>query len=335
MAQGIYRIDPPQPQQAGPFVPIPVQGQQPPFIGQSLAQTMAILVAAWPTGMEPGLPQPDFHKARIAPLTLTYGQQPPPPYGMLDEDVICWVNRTWQPPDPPPQRDLKRTAPLALVYGDQPPVVSGTADVDIGSQIWTQAWQPPPPQPQQEKKNLAPLTLVYGDQPPRIASQWQIAGAWKSSDFYEQQEQGIAALIPVLVVQPPFVAYPMSIVAAWQDAGGILPRPVAIAPLTLTYGQQPPLLAGHLVRQRVIRENWEPGPPLPTLPQLKYQAPLALVYGQQPPRYSINGMMNLVASNQPPYPPPVQRKNNLTASGAANFPSPYYIILLGDVSGQV
>jgi len=282
---------------------------------------MSSVLASWPSGLEPGLPQPDYHKARIAPLTLVYGQQPPVTSGQRDIDVITETLSTcWLPPDPPPQPDLRRghIAPLTLRYGDQPVLGSGQRDIDVfyASMI---AWIPPDPQPQRDLKLTAPLSLTYGQQPP-------VTSGMRDIDLFNEA-MSIAWLPPDPLPQPNL-------------------KRDHTAPLTLVYGDQPPRLSNSL---RAILGNWpqdpapqiqRPGtaawnvptivvsqPPFVPLPQAiiaswqpidcpqtprKQIAPLTLAYGQQPPPYSSATISELVRLNEAWIPPP-QQDRKLTA----------------------
>src|SRR4051794_8325204 len=81
---GIF-YNPPQPPTANnagtppePHAPIGNQGTSvPPSRAKAFAVTMAVLVAAWPTDLEPRLQRPSDQQTKTAPLTLAYGQQPP------------------------------------------------------------------------------------------------------------------------------------------------------------------------------------------------------------------------------------------------------------------
>lgn len=272
---GVFRFDPPPPQR-GPFTPIPAQGQQPPNTGRSFAQFMALAVAAWPTGMEPGLPQPDY-RSRIAPLTLVYGQQPPVQTGTRDIDIYSQAYTTaWQPPDPLPTLPQRRyVAPQTLVYGDFPPPPTGMLDEDVV--CWfNRQWQSPDPPPQRDPKNIAPLTLAYGDQPPVISG---------------QRDLDIQAQVYSWAWQPP-------------DPLPTLPQRGYVVPLALVYGQQPPLADGYQrVRQRTILGAWDAPDPLPVVPQYRYTVIPPLVLNQPPP--FVNYWLRIVNGQwQPPDPQP-------------------------------
>ena len=61
-------------------------------------------------------PQPVQRPLTLAPLTLTYGDQPPRRTIDLVSTRIAWL-----PPDPQPAQRPLTVAPLTLTYGDQPP----------------------------------------------------------------------------------------------------------------------------------------------------------------------------------------------------------------------
>lgn len=203
---GIYYTDP-QPTQRVPTAPIQAQGNQPPFAGQRLAQTMALVLASWPTGMEPGLPVVP-QRQYIAPLTLKYGQQPPlsSGYNRVHRTTVfnSWPS-TYDQWLPQRDRERKNIAPLiSLIPVPQPApnmtgfmmqvLASWPADADAGAWVyptrssqfapltllvqrvpyvasWQQvvlaSWQPVELQYQRDRKTFAPLTITYGQQPPQ------------------------------------------------------------------------------------------------------------------------------------------------------------------------
>lgn len=318
---GVYRIDPP-PVQPGPFVPIPAQGDFPPFVGRSLA-TLGLLVSSWQPGpLLPVVPNRNY----IAPLTLTYGDQPPVVSGQRDIDIQSQVVSTaWQLPDPLPTIPNRRyIAPLTLTYGDKPP----PAPHSVNDKTILGYWEPPAPLPTIPQRNYdVPLTLTYGDQPPVVSSQRDIdvqssvlAMAWEpgpplptipqrrfvapltlsygdqppflnrqaipyqSVDYNQPQRSFFAPLIPVIVAaQPAYTRLPQWIIDAWQPATIPVQKLVGIAPLTLTYGNQPPPYST-VVNGKVILGQWETPAPLPTIPQRSYIVVQTLTYGDQPPR---------------------------------------------------
>lgn len=272
MHQGnIYRFDP-QPVQRGPGVPIPAQGDQPPRTVAGLA--LGVIIGCWPTGMEPGLPQPNLRYGRIAPLTLAYGDQPPVTSAVRDIDIYSQTYSTaWQPPDPLPtipQRNY--IAPLTLTYGSQPPLTMR----DLVNRAATRlAWEPPPPMPVQ-KGPIAPLTLVYGDNPP-------VQTGTRDIDFYSQ-------------------AY----VQAWQppDPQPQLPNRRYVAPQTLVYGDQPPAFSR--VNVNTILRSWVPPDPQPV--QLT-ESFVAFAYIPDNPPSGIFGQLNTIIRGwwNPPDPQPWQK----------------------------
>lgn len=285
-AGGIYRIDPP-PVQRVQYAPIPAQGSQPPKF--SIVKSMVCVLASWPTGMEPGLPQPDFHRARIAPLTLVYGQQPPR-WSFVDQYVAIQKWPTGMEPGLP-QPDLHRgyIVPLTLAYGGQPPVSSGQRDIDVLYQTVLPAWQPPDPLPQPLQNKTA---------------------AWNV----------------VLITQPPFTPLPLSIIGAWQPVTLPRQRLNNIAPLTLATGQQPPPYSG-LSDPDVLYSvvgAWQPPPPQPQRDR-GYIVPLTLIYGNQPPPLSGPELTDLVATWQPAQYQP-QRPANIAPLLSVIVVQPYPLV---------
>jgi hypothetical protein len=239
--------------------------------------------------MEPGIPQPDYHRSRIAPLTLRYGSQPPVTSGQRDIDLLYETMAiAWLPPDPQPQPNLKRDriAPLRIVYGQQPPPAGGMSDPDILYPTILQ-WQPPPPQPPRDRGYIVAQTLVYGSQPPVTSGQrdidllYQTIAAWQPAWIAPQTLPGTAAwnFVTVVTTAQPFVAYPLGIIASWQPAPLPPPSPVKVVPLTFTYGDQPPPVSG--VKQAII-SSWVPQDSYPY--QAKPSAaPFGVVIVAQPP----------------------------------------------------
>lgn len=304
MAGAIFYPEPP-PQQPRRFVPIPVQGDQPPR--RTVALMSSLVLASWPTGFEHA-PQQRF--LNVAPLTLIYGQQPPSQVGMRDPDLLYSILPfAWQPPDPLPTIPQRTyDAPLSLVYGDQPPFAGSLRDPDLYSLVVGVNWIPPDPPPQRDRRYIVPLTLAYGDQPP-------VAVGMRDPD-------NLYSVLPFLW-QPP-------------DPLPTVPQRGYDVPLTLTYGDQPPR-----PKAQANYTHWlaDPSPVQPqskiapltvvvvvaaqpaftTYPYTTIQswqgdswptqarrpiAPLTLAYGDQPPRYTTAGMNDLLATWLPPDPAP-------------------------------
>lgn len=313
-AGGIFRIDPP-PVQGVRFVPIAAPGDAPPATGNQrdidlFSETVAI---AWtPPDPLPTIPQRSY----IAPLTLTYGNQPPVigPVSLPDEYAI---RGTWEPPPPLPtipQRGY--IVPLTLAYGQQPPRYATrqrwqTEESPQPQRPGTAAWnvvlitQPPfTPLPmtiiaawqleataRQQDRKIAPLTLVYGQQPQpwSTVELTDLVAAWQPADPQPQPRVGTAAWNVPLIVQPPRSAFPFSVIGAWQDGPATAQPTKKIAPLTLTYGQQPPRYSVVVVSELVA--SWIAQPPQP--PEL-LSAPIPRV--DNPPAYSSANFLSIVGT---------------------------------------
>lgn len=290
-AGGIYRIDPP-PVQRGPFVPIPAQGDQPPRRTNHLM--MGLVLASWPTGLEH---QPQQRPLKVAPLTLTYGQQPPSQVGLRDPDIL-YGSGLWPPLDWAAQRP-PQIAPLTLRYGDQPPPYS-----HVALDVVRRSWEPPDPQPQRDSKNLAPLTLVYGQQPPAVSGFRDPdllfgAGLWPPPDWPAQVPPRIAPLTLTYGQQPPrrppTGTVPTGVLAWWQvqDPPRLQAPAFPIAPPVTPTNDPPPSSRAAVLS--VLATAWQPPPPEPRqLPRTV--APLTLVYGDQPPRRSGGGLSLVLAA---------------------------------------
>lgn len=212
---GLY-FSPPQPVQAAVHAPIAAQGQQPPpyrpiaavMVAASLAWTpppvpaqelsvVAPLIpapaAGGPTPISRALSQairaiwdsqPSWssqHAVLIAPLTLTYGQQPPPWNGAATiANILATPPLTWSAQDAPPNAGWNFIPPAV----NQPTPVSIAALMAIRS-VWpVEAWRT------QRAPWLAPLTLTYGQQPPAysIVAQLAIRGTWDVQPWVAQSE---------------------------------------------------------------------------------------------------------------------------------------------------
>jgi hypothetical protein len=328
---GIF-YNPPQPPTANnagtppePHAPIGTQGSQPPRYSTVLM--MAAVLASWPADLEPRLHQQNAQQNKIAPLTLTYGQQPPQraPLAVLNQSTIL---ATWQ------QTWDAQRAPKSLAW-DVPisPYLARTPPPPL---IWD-AWIPPPPLPARPVQ-IAPLTLAYGAQPtpqPPLSTVElaQIVGTWAQTWDAQTAPKSAAWNIPPIVsTLVPRTPLPQSIWTAWEPLP-LPPRPVAIAPLTLPYGSQPtpqpplsvvelaqiaaswqqtwdaqaaaksagwnipPIVSAFVPRTSppaLIWTAWEPpyiAPPRPVA-----IAPLTLVYGNAPPIRGVSPLQAQIAA---------------------------------------
>jgi hypothetical protein len=297
--QGIYRSDPP-PQQPTPHVPIPAQGAAPPFGPTQLAVCMSIVLAAW----QPPPPMPRQLPLTVAPLTLNYGQQPPPvqrPNAILASwqpqsypaqaapasawnvpVVVTFVARTtlqpqilsaWQPPWYPAQT-AAHVAPLTLTYGQPPPPYS----VAILSEV-RRLWEAPDPPPQP----LYPKQIISVDNPPRWSTlAIQITPrAWQPPDPPPQLQR------PTQIVSvdnpPPWSTLTIQATPrAWQPPD---PMPQRQYPTQIVSVDQPP---PRMPMPTQILSAWQPPPPQPT-----QQPPFVPIpkQGDQPPRLLPNAVV--------------------------------------------
>lgn len=121
---------PPPPQVIGPVnstlpiphAPISVPPQAPPPL-RPVAVAMAIVLASWPQDLEPRLQAPNNQQNKIAPLTLTYGQQPVP-RAQYNPTLLNTIVSSWPvdvgPLVPRPDDQQQKIVPLTLTYGNQP-----------------------------------------------------------------------------------------------------------------------------------------------------------------------------------------------------------------------
>jgi hypothetical protein len=211
---GLY-FNPPPVVQAAVHAPIAAQGQQPPpyrpiaavMVAASLAWTPAPAPAQEPSNVAPLIPvataspptpisialsqairatwdsQPSWstqHAALIAPLTLTYGQQPPSYAGAAQiTNILATPPLTWSAQSASPNAGWNFIPPAV----NQPPPVSIAGYMAIRSSWPVDAWNA------QRAPWLAPLTLTYGQQPPAysIAAQAAIRATWDSQPTWTAQ----------------------------------------------------------------------------------------------------------------------------------------------------
>lgn len=182
-----------------PHVPIGTQGNPPPRYTTALM--LVAVLASWPLDLEPRLSRPNDQQQKIAPLTLTYGQQPPR-VGTSRPTFAATIAAAWpldlEPRLSRPNDQQQKIAPLTLPYGAQPP-----PSVTI---------RPP---------NWPPLVAAW-------TPTWDAQTAPRSTAWS-------TPLVPYLAHTPP----PALIWTAWEPPFVRPPVPVTIAPLTLTYGGQP------------------------------------------------------------------------------------------------
>jgi hypothetical protein len=231
------------------------------------------LVLAWPAENTP-LPQPPPQRSYLAPLSLTYGQQPPSQGPLSVEDYLA-IRGTWaeDKEPPPPQLPARRfIAPLTLAYGSQPPPAGPLAVEDFGviRAAWPDNFAPAPQHP--STAYVAPLALVYGSQPPPagpLAPEDLLAiGAWPAAWWPAQGAQPSAAwnvpAAPTGDAPPPTGALALGILAAWQPPFVAPPPLVRVAPLTLVYGAAPPIAGPLATEELTAILAWQPqlvGPP--------------------------------------------------------------------------
>lgn len=326
---------PPQPTQGRRFVPIPAQGQQPPFGPRPARVTTDLIRQSW----EPPDPQPYQRPLTIAPLRIVYGNQPP--LGNWPAEVIFneVLRVSWEPPPPTPWQRPLTIAPLRIVYGSQPPPRNDALKMETVLASWPTGFEyqapqltelaatitlPPvvtfvpfvrlpdhvfrsweaPLQVTQPVNNDAPLSLVYGDQPPKMRAapmQWQYPDA-----LPQQARPSIAPLIasPPVVTFTPFTSYPLALIQSWQAIESPQQRQRQVAPLTLTYGQQPPRYSTAI--NAVLSASWLPSDPSPQ--QRLVTRPIPSVVSLVP---FVPYPMALVQSWNPPEPMPAQRPLSL------------------------
>lgn len=178
-----------------PHAPIPAQGDDPPRRQVATAVLLATVVGLWPAStLDPVLGAPNNARVTIAPLTLTYGDQPPRIGVRTRMPAQLFV-----PPEFVPLPSRLRSVVPRVAAVDQPPVVGRSSLLAI-VRAWIQGWdsqhagttaswdvpppvvstytppaaypahilaasQVPPPLPAQRVRSVVPL-LARGDAPP-------------------------------------------------------------------------------------------------------------------------------------------------------------------------
>jgi hypothetical protein len=306
--EGFFYLDDP-PQQGRRYVPIPAQGAQPP--NTYPANTLNTILASWPTGLEYA---PYQRPLNIAPLTLTYGQQPPTRSTVNLNNALA----SWVPPDPPPTQRPLTIVPLTFTYGNPPTPTNPALFNSILS-----TWIPPDPLPYQ-RRPVAPIP-AQGQPPPPTRQRQPDFSLYVDPAFPETLEP-VAAIIPSIVTQTPFVPYPVTLIQSWQ-VDQLQPQRLPSAPIP-AQGQQPPPLRQRqpdlsLYVEQYPAESIEPvAAIIPTAvtqtpfipypitsiqswqsdslpPQPRPVAPIP-PQGAQPPPYSIQNQTLIVRSWVPP-----------------------------------
>jgi hypothetical protein len=233
-----------------PHDPIPAQGTSPPPLRQAaLAVTMVAVLASWPSDLEPRLQRPNAQRTSIAPLTLTYGQQPPrySIAGQMAQIAGIWPTDL-EPRLTRPNEQQQKIAPLTLAYGNQrinPPLSS--AEIAKIVSIWPPTEVGPAlPYPNWARKAYAatlppPLTAYVGPGPTGA-----IYPAILQAAFEPLEIEVVAGFVlaPDNPDQPPrqFPLHPRTqaqIAAAWIDPAPQPPVPTHVAPITLPAGTPP------------------------------------------------------------------------------------------------
>lgn len=212
-------------------------------------------------------PWPQQGPRKIAPLTLTYGQQPPRKAALAVSALLCI--QAWNPPDPQPTQKRVQIAPLTLTYGQQPPPQTTGRLLASIRQQWETTWdaQKAPPnaawnfspvvvtfvpytpawlqavrlswqgdqQPVQRSAVIASLTLVYGDQPPLVRQSPPPATLLPAATWDTQSAPKSAAWNIAVQAFVPFNRQWQSIVlSTWDNAPGLPVRTRNVVQVTVT-----------------------------------------------------------------------------------------------------
>lgn len=211
---------------------------------------------SWPA--EEALSRPNAERVKIAPLTLTYGDQPTPQPSISQPEWTAL--QSWPRDDWSAQRFVKSNA-------WQPPPIGVPYPIGLILASWPADLEPRLGKPNAERVKIAPLTLVYGDQPvpqaPLSAARFQSIRSWPVDDWAAQHSTISTAWL-TLPSWNPFVPFQYTTILANVPSELDLrphPRnvsPVKFVPLTLVYGDQPipqgPLNQKEL--QRIL--SWPP-----------------------------------------------------------------------------
>jgi hypothetical protein len=249
-----------------------------------------IVTSAWADA-----PRCEARATRIAPLTLTYGDQPVPTSPLSQPKataIASWPADAW----------TAQSAPLSLAWNVPPNSFPKPAfPYALILSTWPADLEPRLTRPNDQQQKIAPLTLTYGDQvSPLKDIQVRSAAAWiVTSDPPAAQKNAWNA--PVIAAVP-YTAAPRTIWTAWDASWVQPPKPVAIAPLTLPRGDSPPPVPMFAPVFQIIGRAW----PLDLEPRLDSAnithgrvAPITLSYGQQPPRFTIERRLATVLASWP------------------------------------
>jgi hypothetical protein len=244
------------------------------------AVVRAAIVDAW--RLDPALSQQLARK--IAPLTLTYGDQPP------RQSLSQTILDSWRQ-IPAPIQQPSRIAPLTLAYGDEPPAVG----LDI-------AWLPPVLEPRQQPRTIAALLAIPGDQPPRWAPTGQrasIVASWQTTPDPQQRGPRYVPEPAVVNIPPPrSTALLQSIIQVSWIPPPSEPRqlPRTIAPLTLAYGDQPAPWSPNALRSTIV-QTWRALPDREYRPTQFVPIEAAATVDQPPPK--TNSLLALLEAWRP------------------------------------
>jgi hypothetical protein len=264
-----------------PHEPQPSTGDQPPLRQVQATLAMVAVLAAWPTSLEPRLQAPNNQQNKIAPLTLVYGQQPPPrqTYRLATTN---WAPDTWPAQKPPinaavipPPTGASTFLPAVRLPGsllsawydaidievvttwtiapdnpDQPPVVGPTTPTEIAIQrAWTQDW------PAQHAPTLI-ATFRTGDLPPPVRQ--SLVGSWPLG---WAQPQALISLVQPSSGDQPSPQGPLSaselaqIWLTWPQTWSAQSRPIAVVQTTASAPSIGPLTS----TDRAIVQAWPIG----------------------------------------------------------------------------
>lgn len=197
-ADWIYRPDP-EPWQLPRKIAglLATNGDQPPRKA-ALALTALLCIQTW----NPPDPMPVQKRVQPAPLSLTYGQQPPIRRDARPQDNIInaqWV-QDWKAQSEP------NSVIVRLASADQPPRLKASIHPVI--QAWQQDWTTQSEAPNAAWNVPAPVVSTFTP----YSAEWLliVLQAWRDDSIFRQPQYGIASFTPDATTAPVTPDFPQS-----------------------------------------------------------------------------------------------------------------------------
>jgi hypothetical protein len=199
-----------------PHEPPPTRGDEPPRRQVQAALAMAVVLASWPSDLEPRLQPPNNTRVKIAPLTLTYGDQPPIS-GPITPSEYAQIRLAW-PTDWAAQSG-PHVAPLVPppVIGDNPPFPGAITPTEVLiGQAWPRDWGEPQRLPTVVQAGIASVPTPVGPLASPVLS--TILTAWTAG--WPAQSAPANAGWNTNVPLDTFIPHspvPVAVLMAWHD----------------------------------------------------------------------------------------------------------------------